>query len=93
MILVEESGKWFYVNPEFPDSKLSPEFDSDAYALQWRGRVGSENFGDIEELTLELENLKNGVTVVLPKNKAHAERMVQVGLFYLHPPYPQQETT
>lgn len=85
MILLHDeiNDEWFYVNPKYPDSPLSPKFDDSSYALQWRGRVGQENFGDIEELEKELNSLKNGDSVVLPKSKEHAEAMLRVATFYL----------
>lgn len=83
MELKYNSFGWYWVNPKFEDSKLSPVFDSDTLALQWRGRVGQENFGDIEALTIELEELKNGYRVVLPCSKEHAEAMLRVAHLYL----------
>lgn len=83
MILIEDNDSFWYVNPKFPDSALSPIFNDSALALQWRGRVGHENFGDIEELTKQLTDLQEGVTVLLPKNKEHAESMMRVAMFYL----------
>ena len=84
MILIEKPlNIFYYVNPKFPDSPLSPVFNDSALALQWRGRVGQENFGDIEELTNELTDLKNGITIVLPKDEEHAKSMLRVAMFYL----------
>lgn len=83
MTLIENNGEFWYVNPNFPDSKLSPVFDDSAYALQWRGRIGQENFGDIEALQKELDELNDGRRVVLPKSKEHAEAMLKVATFYL----------
>jgi len=83
MILVEDETGWYYVNPEYPDSPLSPKFDDSAYALQWRGRVGQENFLDVDELQKELDALSNGDRIVLPKSKEHAEAMIRVATFYL----------
>ena len=84
MILIEEDSLFWYVNPNFPDgAPLSPVFHDSALALQWRGRVGHENFGDIEELTQQLTDLQEGVTVLLPKNKEHAELMMRTAMFYL----------
>lgn len=77
------NGKWFYVNPQFPETILSPVFDDSSYALQWRGRVGQENVGDIAELQQELDRLKNGDTIILPKNREHAKAMLRVATFYL----------
>ena len=79
----EYTDTWYWVNPEFPDDALSPQFDEETYALQWRGRVAKENFIDWEETKFKIEQLENGYTVVLPKNKEHAEAMVRVGMFYL----------
>lgn len=91
MILIESNNQFWYVNPNFPDSKLSPVFDDSALALQWRGRVGHENFGDIELLQKELTDLQEGVKVVLPANREHAEHMVRVGLFYLNTQWQNQK--
>ncbi len=75
--------RWFYVNPKYPNDPLSPFFDDSAYALQWRGRVGQENFGDIESLQNEINELNDGRRIVLPKSKEHAEAMLRVASFYL----------
>lgn len=85
MILIEDDGLWWYVNPRFPErhNMLSPVFNDSALALQWRGRVGHENFGDIEQLTKELTDLQTGVTIVLPTNEEHARAMMRVAMFYL----------
>lgn len=84
MILINDIDKWYYVNPKFPENPLSPIFDDSAYALQWRGRVGQENFGDIDLLQQELEELNSGSRIVLPKNKEHAEAMLRVAMYYLN---------
>jgi hypothetical protein len=85
MILIEDNGLYWYVNPLFPEqhNMLSPVFNDSALALQWRGRVGHENFGDIEELQTKLTALQNGTEVVLPSSKGHAEAMLRVASFYL----------
>ena len=83
MKLVESGNHFWYVNPKFPDSPLSPIFDNSALALQWRGRVGQENFGDIEELQKQLSDLFNGKEIVLPTSKEHALAMLQVANFYM----------
>jgi len=49
---------WYWVNPKFPRDMMSQKFYSEPLALQWRGRVGHENFGDIEELTAEITELR-----------------------------------
>ena len=79
----EFNDTWYWVNPEFPDDPLSPEFDEETYALQWRGRVAKENFIDWEQTQRELDSLKRGDTVLLPTSKEHAEAMVRTGMFYL----------
>ena len=38
---------------------------------------------NIKPLLAEYERLSNGDSVVLPKDKDHAEMMVRVGMFYL----------
>jgi hypothetical protein len=77
------SGTWYWIDPKFPDDALSPEFDEETYALQWRGRVAKENFIDWEATQKELDDLKQGRTVVLPKDRDHAEALVRIGMFYL----------
>lgn len=37
----------------------------------------------IREYTQEYQKLVDGHSVVLPKNREHAENMVRVGMFYL----------
>lgn len=74
---------WLWVDEHNYDEVLSPEFDEEAYALQWRGRVAKENFYEWEQTQSELESLKNGATVVIPASREHAEAMVKVGMFYL----------
>lgn len=84
MILIEQpAGEFYYVNPHFPNSKLSPVFNDSALALQWRGRVGHENFGDIEELQAKLTALESGNSVILPSSKEHAQAMLRVASYYL----------
>ena len=83
MILVDDGNHFWYVNPKFPDSPLSPIFDNSAFALQWRGRVGQENFGDIEELQKQLDDLRSGNEIVLPQSKEHALAMLRVANFYM----------
>ena len=83
MELLQKDSQWYWVNPKFPDSPLSPMFDDTPPALQWRGRVGHENFGDVEVLERQLEELQNGFRVVLPCSKEHAEAMIRVATFYL----------
>lgn len=80
---MEDKDAFWYVNPRFPDDALSPIFKDSALALQWRGRVGHENFGDIEALTKQLTDLQNGVIIVLPKDEEHAKSMLRVAMFYL----------
>lgn len=94
MELVRQDGLCWYVNPKFPDSALSPEFDNEAYALQWRGRVGQENFGDIEELTaqvaklqerdiqrtLELKNIVTGLDALIADRDSFATKVMELEL-------------
>lgn len=79
----EYSDTWYWINPEFPDDPMSPEFDEETYALQWRGRVAKENFIDWEQTQQELDSLKSGATVLIPVSQEHAEAMVKTGMFYL----------
>lgn len=83
MELRQAYGQWYWVNPKFPDSPLSPMFCDSPPALQWRGRVGQENFGDIEVLERHIEELNTGFRVVLPCSREHAEAMLRVATLYL----------
>lgn len=83
MKLIEKDNKWYWVNPNFPDTPLSMMFDSDTLALQWRGRVGHENFGDIETLKRHIEEFENGFRVPLPSSKEHALALLRVATYYL----------
>lgn len=89
MELVEEvdystlESRYFYVNPAFPDSRLSPVFSDSALALQWRGRVGQENFGDYQALLERYQSLIDGSEVVLPVSHKHAHAMIRVANLYL----------
>ena len=76
-------SRYFYVNPAFPDSRLSPVFNDSALALQWRGRVGQENFGDYQALLEQYQSIIDGSRVVLPVSHAHAHAMIQAANLYL----------
>ena len=75
--------RYFYVNPAFPDSRLSPVFSDSALALQWRGRVGQENFGDYQALKTQYDALVDGSRVVIPVNHQHAHAMIRIAERYL----------
>jgi hypothetical protein len=83
MILINDDQHWWYVNPSFPDSPLSPKFSESSYALQWRGRVGQENLGDFDTLQKQIDDLTNGVRVVVPVSREHAEAMMKIASHYL----------
>jgi hypothetical protein len=77
---------WVWVMDSNYDDELSPEFDTQEYALRWRGRIS-------QELQSDLDKLYGGDSVVIPKNKEHAEAMVRMGMFYLETQYGKRDDT
>ena len=63
-------------------SELSAGITADERKFIWN-QMAQIFDNDIQPLFDEYQRLVNSDSVVLPKNKEHAENMVRVGMFYL----------
>lgn len=72
----EFDSEWIWVDNYDENIEFSPRFDDQESAEKWRNAVA-------KELDKDAGNLYNGASIVLPRNKEHAENMLRVASFYL----------
>lgn len=72
----EYNEVWIWVDNVNEDIELSPQFDEEAYALAWRGRI-------VKELDADLDKLYNDNNVAPLRNKEHAKAMLTAATYYL----------
>jgi hypothetical protein len=77
LIYDEFDSEWIWVDDYDENIEFSPRFDDQESAEKWRNAVA-------KELDKDVGNLYNGASIVLPRNKEHAENMLRVASFYLN---------
>lgn len=63
--------------------RMSPGFHNEQDALDWRLRIAQEHAGEYQSVQYLLDQLESGESIVVPKNKHHAESMLRMAHFYL----------
>jgi hypothetical protein len=67
---------WIWVDDNRHDHELSPQFDEEAYALAWRGRI-------VKELDTDLDKLYNSGNITPPASRSQALAMLRAATTYL----------
>lgn len=76
LMFKEQFNCWVWVGEENTNYELSPRYDSQIDALQWRGDVSFEIHRDYSLLAL-------GKRVVIPVNRSHAHMILDNVVRYL----------
>lgn len=88
-IFDEINKAWVWLSSD-QQERMSPLFYQENDALDWRLKIAQEHASEYDSVRYELDQLTSGESIVVPKNKTHAENMLRMAHFYIEHNKPKE---